>query len=537
MNEVLDFFRKLFDTADWPPRWHCGNWTLFHGWLYIISDLLIWSAYFAMPLFILKYIRRRVNMQFVKLYFLFAAFILACGATHFLDAVTFWFPAYRLNALVRFITGVVSWITVFHIVRLMPAAMMLKTHKEMEKEINERKKAEADLKVSNTLLNEAQNIARIGHWHWDVINNRLTWSPALYAIYGLPADSAINYDEYILRVHANDRAHVQATIEAIFETKEFTHFIHRIVWNDGSVKALQIKGEVITDSNGVITNMKGTAQDITDQQKVEHTLLQKTTELEIKNIELQRFAHIASHDLREPLRKIQTFAHMLHKEAGTTLNESSQVYMNKIINSATRMQKLIDDILHFSSLNKESQTFAHVNLNEIVDQVLSDLEVLVTTTNAVVEVDTLPTIAAVPSQMTQLFQNLISNAVKFRQADKVPHIKIKAAPIKGYELARIYHDEESAFLTPLKRSYWMQEKFLAITVKDNGIGFEQDHAQKIFEVFQRLHSVRAYEGTGIGLAICKRIIENHHGAIKANSQPGYGTMFTIVLPFVQQAQN
>ena len=113
MNQVIEFFTKLFDYADWPPRWHCGKWSEFHGWLYIISDLLIWSAYFTIPLVIIKYISRRSDAEFVKLYFLFAAFILACGATHFLDAVSFWFPLYRLNALVRLITGILSWITVF----------------------------------------------------------------------------------------------------------------------------------------------------------------------------------------------------------------------------------------------------------------------------------------------------------------------------------------------------------------------------------------------------------------------------------------
>src|SRR5439155_17657132 len=119
----------------------------FHGWLYIISDLLIWSAYFAIPLFILRYISRRVNARFVRLYFLFAAFILACGSTHLLDAITFCYPAYRLNPLVRFITGVVGWITVFQIIKLLPVASSLKTHEQLEKEITERKRAEEELRI------------------------------------------------------------------------------------------------------------------------------------------------------------------------------------------------------------------------------------------------------------------------------------------------------------------------------------------------------------------------------------------------------
>ena len=109
MNQIIEFFKKLFDSSDWPPRWHCGRWTEFHGWLYIISDLLIWSAYFTIPIVIIRYISKKQGIRFVRLYFLFAAFILACGATHFLDAVAFWIPAYRLNALVRLITGILSY--------------------------------------------------------------------------------------------------------------------------------------------------------------------------------------------------------------------------------------------------------------------------------------------------------------------------------------------------------------------------------------------------------------------------------------------
>jgi PAS domain S-box-containing protein len=135
MNQLLDFFGNLFDYSSWPPRWHCGKWSGFHGWLYIISDLLIWSAYFAIPLLIIKYISKRSDAKFVKLYFLFAAFILACGSTHLLDAAAFWFPMYRLSALVRFITGVLSWVTVFSLYKNLPAAFALKTQKQLENQV------------------------------------------------------------------------------------------------------------------------------------------------------------------------------------------------------------------------------------------------------------------------------------------------------------------------------------------------------------------------------------------------------------------
>jgi PAS domain S-box-containing protein len=152
MNDVINFFKKLFDSSDWPPRWHCGKWSEFDGWLYIVSDLLIWSAYFAIPVVIIKYISRKQGARFIRLYFLFAAFILACGATHFLDAVAFWIPVYRLSALVRLLTGIISWITVFYIVKYLPLAFLLRPHAELEKEIAQRKIAEERFKTLNTTL-------------------------------------------------------------------------------------------------------------------------------------------------------------------------------------------------------------------------------------------------------------------------------------------------------------------------------------------------------------------------------------------------
>jgi PAS domain S-box-containing protein len=152
MDQLFQFFSKLFDSSDWPPRWHCGKWSEFHGWLYIISDLLIWSAYFTIPVVILKYISKKQDIKFVRLYFLFAAFILACGSTHFLDAVAFWIPVYRLNALVRFITGILSWITVFYLVKLLPSAFSLKSQAALELEIEQRKKAEEQFQQLTTDL-------------------------------------------------------------------------------------------------------------------------------------------------------------------------------------------------------------------------------------------------------------------------------------------------------------------------------------------------------------------------------------------------
>lgn len=255
-------FQKLFDTSDWPPRWHCSNWPQFHGWLYIISDLLIWSAYFAIPLFILKYITRKVNAQFVRLYFLFAAFILACGSTHLLDAITFWYPAYRLNALVRFVTGVVSWVTVFQVVTLLPAALSLKTHEQLEREITDRKRAEEELRIANQQLNEAQEIAKMGHWQWEVGSTNVVWSDGLYKINGRAEKKEIQYGEMLNLIHPEDSELLQNRVAQALQTKIYTPFLYRIGQN-GDTRIVQARGNVITDGAGNVRKLAGTAVDPT----------------------------------------------------------------------------------------------------------------------------------------------------------------------------------------------------------------------------------------------------------------------------------
>lgn len=534
MEQVLDFFRKLFDTADWPPRWHCGNWTEFHGWLYIVSDLLIWSAYFAIPLTILRYITKRTNAKFVRAYFLFAGFILACGSTHLLDALTFWFPAYRLNALVRFITGAVSWTTVFYLIRILPEASRMPTHAELEKEINERKNAEENLRIANSQLNVAQEIARIGHWEWDVLGNKVSWSRELYKIYGLESSTELSYQKYLEYVHEEDMDFVDKTIQQAFQQKKFPEFTHRIRLADGTEKILLAKGEIIANGNGEIVKMIGTAQDVTESRKGQQKLVERTNELENINAELQKFAYVASHDLQEPLRKIMTFASLLEKESKDVLPDAGKMYIEKIIRSSGRMQRLIDDILQFSSLKASKQDYRQTDLNQLVQQVLSDMEVKITETKAVVQVDNLPVIEAIPSQMGQLFQNLISNALKFTKEGSSPQVSIRSTLLSPDQLTNYGWTDEKNIKRAGYSYDWSREQFVEIVVNDNGIGFDEAYSQKIFEIFQRLHANVRYEGTGIGLAICKKIVDIHHGMITATSKPGEGASFTIVLPLSQK---
>jgi len=238
-------------------------------------------------------------------------------------------------------------------------------------------------------------------------------------------------------------------------------------------------------------------------------------ELARSNAELQQFASIASHDLQEPLRKIQAFGNRLQEKYGEALSEQGSDYIQRMQNAAQRMQILIDDLLIFSRITTKAQPFVAVDLAKVAKEVISDLEVLIQQTGARVEVSELPTINANPLQMRQLLQNLIGNALKFRQKNEPPRVKI---------YSQIHGDREQLTDNSL------DTHLCQITVEDNGIGFDQKYCDRIFQVFQRLHGRSEYEGTGIGLAICRKIVERHGGSITAESKPSQGAKFIVTLP-------
>lgn len=260
--------------------------------------------------------------------------------------------------------------------------------------------------------------------------------------------------------------------------------------------------------------------DLTEKRKQEEILQMKNADLETKNSELQAFAYIASHDLQGPLRKIQSLiSHSIEKESDN-LSENGKDCLNRVQASAQRMQALIQDILAYSNTNTVKQKFENTDLNQIIDGVKDDLKEELHDKQATLEATELHTVNIIPFQFRQIMQNLIGNALKFVHPAQPPHIMIKSEIADGISFNHVK-------LSP-------QQKYCHISVSDNGIGFEPEYNEKIFEVFYRLHTHAEYKGTGIGLAIVKKIVENHGGIITANSTLNKGATFDIYIPATLQ---
>ena len=297
-----------------------------------------------------------------------------------------------------------------------------------------------------------------------------------------------------------------------FHTEHYNTQSHE--WFD-IIAIPMMDGVVVTISD--ITQKKNAENLLTNSfeqlKSTSNELSQTNTRLEQSNYDLMQFASVASHDLKEPLRKIQVFGNLLKDKIFEDLPKSEKNYLDKMISSSQRMQSLIDDVLTFSKLSNNDSTLLHTDLNEMIKQIVEDIDIAIKEKNAIIEVDQLPIVLAKPGQMRQLFQNLISNSLKFNNG--VPVISIKRVALNEAEHAASYEKGE----------------YCCIEVSDNGIGFDEKYGDKIFGLFQRLHG-NIYHGTGLGLAICKKIVENHGGVINVSSKAGVGTVFRILLPLV-----
>jgi len=370
------------------------------------------------------------------------------------------------------------------------------------------------LQIQNETFELAESIAKFGSYSWNMASGKLVYSDSLFRLLDCEPDEFVpSFEKFLSFIHPDDLQEVTNNGEETTKTGILIETPYRIISKTGQTKYFRSTGKYTGDGDHTI--LIGTVQDISKDVAASQELETKNRELENANAELASFGYVASHDLQEPLRKIQGFSKRILDKDGDKLSDTAKDYFNRINGAAHRMQNLIESLLSFSSMGMSELVHEKTDLNQTLQEVLVVLNELITEKNTVIEYQNLPTLNAVPVQMHQLFLNLISNSIKYAKPDVSPYIKIRVEKVTNFEVAG--REKRNG-------------KFWKIEISDNGIGFEQQYEHKIFEVFQRLHGKTEYIGTGIGLAICKKIIQAHNGIITATGQPGIGATFTFFLP-------
>jgi len=422
-------------------------------------------------------------------------------------------------------------------------------------DVTEQVKTRQKIKESEASLQTAIELAELGTWQIDVVTGSIMCSDRLQGWLGVQ-QSHLNAEAALL-IHTKDRERIRiALINAVKKgsSGHLDEVCTIINAHTGQQRIIHASGQTSFDTAGNAICISGTAQDVTIQMELQlvlenqvqirteelaaineeltstneelaatnEELTESTAMLVRSNENLQNFAHVASHDLQEPLRKIQQYGNLLETKHDN-LDGQQLDYLKRMQSAANRMSLLIRDLLDFSRIDTKRQELGLVDLREVLESVITNLELVIAESGAQVQIGKMPPIKGEPTQLGQLLENLISNAIKFSRIDamgtpKIPEVSVNYAHIKSSDLP--------LSVSPIRSAAFYHR----INVTDNGIGFDEKFLDRIFQVFQRLHNQKVYVGTGIGLAICEKVVTNHGGAITATSQPGEGATFWVYFP-------
>lgn len=372
-----------------------------------------------------------------------------------------------------------------------------KIYSGIVRDISDRKKIEQDLLESQKRYDIAVKGMGVGLWDWDIKMDTIYWSPTFLDIAGITDPAFVpTLEKFKTMVHPEDVERVMNILEGHLKRQNAFDVEYRLKRGDGAYIWIRACGLAVWDEHGHATRMVGSVNDVSDRKKAEEELLRS-------NDELERFAYIASHDLQEPLRMVSNFTSLLESEYKEVFDEQAKQYMNFIVDASRRMQDLVGDLLEYSRIGHEETGFTNVDSTSHTRLALENLQENIESAGANIIVGDLPVIQTNPVRFVRLMQNLVGNGIKYRGKNKKPEITIKATD-RGDE--------------------WL------FSVADNGIGIKQEYLEQIFIIFKRLHNKKDYKGTGIGLAVCKKIVEGFDGKIWANSEPGKGSTFFFTVP-------
>ncbi len=628
-NSLGGYFTSLFDTTNWPARWQCGNWSETDGWVTIISDSLIFTAYLSIPLLLLFFLSKRREIPYKKFLLLFSAFILLCGFTHLTEVIIFWDPVYRFAGFLKLLTGVVSWVTVIALAQAVPFALTFYKKESFDKVAEEKNILEnqLDLFIKYTpgamamFDTEMRYIKASGQWYKDYgIEGDIT-GKSHYEVFPVLLEmpewldyhqrsmkgETIKEEEYAYDNPDGSKTYIKYEVRPwyknkktiggiIISTEDVTNLVLARKKLESSEKRFRELLEstpeamVILDENRIIeinnreathlfkrpgkelngkpleslfsknfdkldkqlkkyfgkkpltrtthleediycqaksgepfpvevvlgpirtegkTLVAASISDITEKKKIEkerseinkmleEQVSERTFELEKVNQELESFTYSVSHDLRAPLRAISGFASALEEEV-ENLEPDTKLYLERIIFNTSKMGTLIDDLLTFSRLTRKQKEQEAVSTQDLVKEIIRTNDDYVDTK---IEIGDLPDVVGDKSMLEVVFTNLISNAVKYSSKNPEQLVSISGEN-KGPQAK--------------------------IIIEDNGVGFDMKYADKLFGVFQRLHTNTEFSGTGIGLALCKKIIDRHQGTIQLESELNKGTRVILTL--------
>jgi signal transduction histidine kinase/ActR/RegA family two-component response regulator len=520
-----------FDTSGFPPRWACGpawqtepGW----GWLHIVSDVATWGAYTAIPIVLWSFVRHRRDVPFPRVFWLFGAFIFACGTVHLVESLLFWWPAYRLSGIVKLATAIVSWGTVLALVPVVPRALTLRSPIQLEGDVRERTNAlqemtarlqdeatqraaiSASLQASEEHLRLALQAGRMGIWDWDLVTGDVAANEYELALLGLPPSmSTFPVQRFMERVHPQDKPDLDEAIRRSVEERQPYDHEFRMQVNDHDTRWLAGRGRVLCDAGGRPVRMVGVNFDVTDRRDADAELRAAREQAESANRAKSEFLANMSHEIRTPLTAILGCADAL----APRLKEDDPKQMAEMIRNQGRLlMGILNDVLDLSKIEAGKLEIRREPAS--LPPILSDVRGLMQgmadekklTLETVYETPIPERFETDPLRLRQVLINLVGNAIKFT--------------VSGSVRLRVACDTSGP------------EATLSLAVEDTGIGISRERLAVIFEAFQQGDQgvARQVGGTGLGLTICQRLVHLLGGEIEVASEVRQGSRFTVRLP-------
>lgn len=500
---MFEYFSKLLDTDSFPPRWHCGIWTSGHGWLHIISDIATFGAYVTIPFVMIYFIRKRPDLPFPRIFFMFAAFIFACGTVHLIEACIFWWPIYRLSGVFKCLTAIVSWGTVISIAVSAPKALAMRTPEELEREIDSRKEAEESLRAGEERLSLVVQATSAITWDLDLRSNRFWSDAALERLAGIgPSEEDDFLTWWTERIHSEDRERFSNSFqEAISSSDDYGSrwsIDFRFQSADGTYRNLMAMAVIKRDEYSAPIRIIGAINDITE-----------TVQAQTKILQSERLSAIGEamtgliHESRNGLARGQAGLNLLSREIGD--RPEMLRYIDEALRAQKDVQQLFEAVRQYAVVPKLDRH--STDLPELLQSVWENLRDVRSGRNATLEQQT----AGADTKITvdkflfgNVFRNLLENA-----------------------LAAC--DDPAAISVTYSDTILDGAKALEISIRDNGHGLTDEVEGSVFDAFFTTKT----HGTGLGLALVKRSIEQHRGTI-APRKCSSGAEFVITLPRDQQ---